>query len=182
MCGSSEETDDGRDSVSKHSQLNTECRLGLRFKFANRKVRNLKIPNATLGCDELSLFLCFWRRKRAGFSNPAILGHSEHLSEVKKLGLYRRFSGMYWMSYTIAGKQHHESTGTHDKKLATKIVAVRAAEVAQGRHRIVPVKSPLLSAWADEFLSTIRETSTKKRYSSSIKHLNSFFHKARLAE
>ena len=145
-------------------------------------MRNLKIPNATLGCDELSIFLCFWRRKRAGFSNPAILGHSEHLSEVKKLGLYRRFSGMYWMSYTIAGKQHHESTGTHDKKLATKIVLVRSAEIAQGRHRIVPAKSPLLSTWSDDFLDSIPEPSTRKRYTSSVKHLKSVFPKARLAE
>ena len=75
-----------------------------------------------------------------------------------------------------------ESCGTHNKKRAQQILAIRCAEIAQGRHRIIPAKSPLLSVWADDFLATVREPSTKKRYSSSAKHLKAFFQKARLAE
>jgi integrase len=57
------------------------------------------------------------------------------------VGLYRRFSGMYWMSYTVAGKQRHESTHTHDKKLAQKIMSIRMAEIAEGRWNL-PASNP----------------------------------------
>src|ERR1017187_2358584 len=99
------------------------------------------------------------------------------------MGIYRRPSGVYWLTLTVHGKQIWEPCRTHNKKRAQQILAIRSAEIAQGRyHRLVATKSPLLSAWADDFLATIREPSTKKRYSSSVKHLKAFFQKARLAE
>jgi integrase len=90
---------------------------------------------------------------------------------------------MFWLSLTVHGRQVFESCGTHCKKLAQKIFAIRSAEILQGRyHHLVATKSPLLSVWSDEFLSTVRNLSTKKRYFSSIQHLKEFFPKARLAE
>src|ERR1017187_4021028 len=84
------------------------------------------------------------------------------------MGIYRRPSGVYWLTLTVHGKQIWEPCRTHNKKQAQKILAIRSAEISQGRyHRLVATKSPLLSAWADDFLATIREPSTKKRYSSS---------------
>ena len=101
----------------------------------------------------------------------------------ESLGIYRRKSGMYWLSLTVHGKQVFESCGTRSKKLAQKIFAIRSAEISQGRyHHLVATKSPLFSVWSEEFLGTIRNLSTKRRYFSSIQHLKAFFPKARLAE
>jgi integrase len=99
------------------------------------------------------------------------------------MGIYRRFSGVYWLSLTVHGKQVFESCGTHSKKLAKTIFAIRQAEIVQGRyHPLVATKSPLLSVWSEEFLGTVRDLSTKRRYFSSIQHLKAFFQKARLSE
>jgi integrase len=87
------------------------------------------------------------------------------------------------MTYTAHGKQHFEACHTHNKRLAAKMLAIRQAEIAQGRyHHLVATKSPFLSVWSEEFLSTVRDVSTKRRYFSSIQHLKGFFQKARLAE
>ncbi len=91
------------------------------------------------------------------------------------MGLYRRFSGMYWMSYTVAGKQRHESTGTHDKKLARKIMSIRWAEIAEGRWNLPASNPPRLKAWTTQFLNSIRHPSTKTRYQLSVNHLLNFF-------
>jgi integrase len=98
------------------------------------------------------------------------------------LGLYRRNSGMWWMTYTVHGVQRWESCLTHKKREATNTLKIRLGEIAQGRFHAIPTTSPLLTAWSDEFLETIQDPNTKRRYQSSITHLRSFFPKARIGE
>ena len=82
---------------------------------------------------------------------------------------------MYWMCYTVSGKQQHESTGTHDKKLAKKILSVRMAQIIEGRWSIPSSNPPNLKTWSSQFLDSIRHPSTKTRYQLSVNQLLSFF-------
>ena len=87
------------------------------------------------------------------------------------------------MSYTVAKKQRFESTGTHNKKLATKILAIRQAEIATGKWDLPATTAPRLKDWCSEFLQSIRTPSTKARYKISIQHLCNFYGKpARLSD
>lgn len=104
------------------------------------------------------------------------------------MGVYlRKFrkSGrkIWWMSFTVRGRQVFESSHSTSKRSAQKLLAIRQAEIAEGRyHRLVATKSPLLSVWSDEFLTTITDPNTKRRYFSSIQHWKAFFPKSRLAD
>ena len=59
------------------------------------------------------------------------------------MGLYRRTwrnsdgklitSPPWWIAYMVGGKQHCESTGTSNKRVAQKILDIRRAEIAEGR-------------------------------------------------
>jgi integrase len=90
---------------------------------------------------------------------------------------------MWWMSFTLHGRQRYESCHTSSRREAQKVLQARLGEIAQGRyHAPVSTKSPLLSAWSDEFLKTIADENTKRRYKSSIGNLKAYFGKARLAE
>jgi integrase len=103
--------------------------------------------------------------------------------EVKAVGLYRRFSGMLWMSFTIDGKQGHESTHTHDLKLAKKILAIRMTEIAEGRWSLPSSHPPTLKAWATQFIASIPNANTRTRYLLSVNHLVDFFgENARLSD
>jgi integrase len=82
---------------------------------------------------------------------------------------------MFWICYTAGGKQRHESTGTHDRKLAKKILAIRLAEIAEGRWNLPASNPPRFKAWTTQFLLSIRHPSTKRRYNLSVNHLLSFF-------
>ena len=46
--------------------------------------------------------------------------------------LYRR-GKIWWMAYMVDGRQHCESTGTSNKRLAQKILDKRKGEIAEGR-------------------------------------------------
>ncbi len=99
------------------------------------------------------------------------------------MGLYVRGRKMWWMSYTVHGVPHYESCHTHNRREAERILRTRLGEIAQGRyHPPVTTRSPLLSAWSKEFLETVRDENTRRRYQSSIRNLVSFFPKARVAE
>jgi integrase len=97
------------------------------------------------------------------------------------MGLYRRAKGMWWLAVTVAGRQHHESCHTHNKRLAEKILSIRLAEIAEGRFRLPASNPPLLEDWARGFLETIIHPNTKRRYTSSVENLRAFFGKTRLS-
>lgn len=99
------------------------------------------------------------------------------------MGLYRRPSGVFWLSVTVDGKQHFESCGTHNKKLAQKILSIRQAEIAAGKWNLPAVDPPRLKEWTTKFLESVQHTSTKERYTFSVEHLITFFgEKGRLSD
>jgi len=53
------------------------------------------------------------------------------------LGLYQRSdSRFWWMSYTMNGEQHQESTKTAIKELAIKIIKQRESEIVLGLFKV----------------------------------------------
>jgi integrase len=91
------------------------------------------------------------------------------------MGLYIRGRKMWWMVYSVDGKQHHESCRTHNKRLAKKILSIRLAEISEARWNLPASNPPRLKKWADQFLLSIQTPSTRDRYESSIAHLLDFF-------
>jgi integrase len=100
----------------------------------------------------------------------------------EKLGLYRRNDRFWWISYTVAGRQVFESSHSLNKRVAKRLLAVRQAEIAEGRFRFVKSNPPRLEEWAAEFLDSIQHQNTRRRYTSSIGNLLAFFRAARLSE
>jgi integrase len=96
------------------------------------------------------------------------------------MGVYRRKDGrrtgkVWWISYFKGGRQYRESTGSRDKRVATRILAVRQAEVVEERWRLPRSKSPQLGSWFKDFLKSISHGPTRARYKSSLNNLLSFF-------
>lgn len=90
------------------------------------------------------------------------------------MGLYRR-GKVWWMSYVNAGKQHCETTGTSNKRLAQRILDKRKGEIAENRFQLPRSKAPRLNGFSQEFLLSVGHPNTKKRYTSSIAILQTFF-------
>jgi integrase len=142
------------------------CLFGQLFSSVKRRLRNHQIANARLGLEKVAICGGIWGRKSDRFSNGA---------ERTRVGIYRRKCGMFWICYTAGGKQRYESTGTHDRKLAKKILAMRLAEIAEGKWNLPASNPPRFKDWATQFLLSIRHPSTKTRYQLSVNQLLSFF-------
>ena len=95
--------------------------------------------------------------------------------------LYRR-GKIWWMAYMVDGKQHCESSGTTNKRVAERILNLRMAEIIEGRYRLPKSNPPRLDEWAAQFLDTISHPNTKRTYSSCIQMLLNFFGDARLSQ
>ena len=92
------------------------------------------------------------------------------------MGLYHRpSSSIWWMSFSACGRQVRESTGTTNKILAKKILAVRLAEVAEGRWNLLVSNPPRLRQWSTEFLESVPHPKTMEGYEYSVAHLLQFF-------
>ena len=92
------------------------------------------------------------------------------------MGLYRRSdSGIWWMSFSAFGSQARESTGTTNKILAKKILAIRLAEVAEGRWHLLSSNPPCLKQWSTKFLNAVSHPNTREGYKYSVGHLLHFF-------
>jgi len=90
--------------------------------------------------------------------------------------LYKRQGSRNWMMAVSAGrKQVCKSSHTHNKRLASKLLARWETEVFEGRFHLSRSAPPLFEKWADEFLSKIVHPNTKKRYSSSVRKLKKAF-------
>src|SRR5580692_2248905 len=100
------------------------------------------------------------------------------------MGLYRRHeSKVWWMSYMKDGRQHRESCGSTNKKVAEKLLTLRTAQVLEERWSLPRSKSPHLQAWVEEFLKCVSHDKTRSRYQSSINNvLNYFGRNMRLSE
>jgi integrase len=82
---------------------------------------------------------------------------------------------IWWMSYSGYGKQVRESTGTQNKRLAQKMLAVRLAAVAEGRFNLPSSNPPRLKEWATKFLESVPHPNTKAGYTIGVAHLQQFF-------
>ena len=111
------------------------------------------------------------------------------------MGLYRRrwkdengkvhYVKGWWMSFIVDGRQHCESTGTTDKRLARKILDVRRAEIVEGRFSaLLKSNAPKFKEYTAQYLDsrTDLHRNTRTRYEVSRRSLESFFGSARLPE
>lgn len=100
------------------------------------------------------------------------------------MGLYRRHeSKVWWMSYMKDGRQHRESSGSTNKKVAEKLLTLRTAQVFEERWSLPRSKSPHLGPWVEEFLRCVSHDKTRSRYRSSINNvLKTFGENIRLSE
>jgi integrase len=87
--------------------------------------------------------------------------------------LYRR-GRIWWIAYVADGKQHCESTGETNRRLAQGKLNIRLAEIAQGRFNLLK-PSPALGDWTEKYLKVVQHENTRRRYSSSRANLVSFF-------
>lgn len=80
---------------------------------------------------------------------------------------YRKFrkSGrkIWWLSYTVDGRQVFESSRSTSKRFAEKLLAIRQAEVTAGRYEMLK-QSPRLGEWSEKYLERISHDNTRKRY------------------
>jgi len=104
------------------------------------------------------------------------------------MGLYRRSDGrhqkkVWWISYVQGGKQHRESTGVTNKKVAEKILISRKAQVIEERWNLPRSHSPHLGDFSNQFLKAINHEKTRSRYKSSLNNLTRHLgEKIRLAD
>jgi len=94
-------------------------------------------------------------------------------NKKRKDGSVRR-SQVWWMGYVVDGRQHCESTGSTNKRLAQKILDSRNAEIARGQFDLLK-KAPKLKEWADKYLESVEHPNTKRRYRSSSANLVASF-------
>ena len=100
------------------------------------------------------------------------------------MGLYKR-GNTWWMAYAADGRTIRESTRTHNKKMAEKILAERVSAITHGRFDIsVRKRSPLLTEFADEYLEVYSQSNKQpqsyRRDQTSVKSLKAFFGNKRL--
>jgi integrase len=89
---------------------------------------------------------------------------------------------VWWISYSVAGRQKRESSFSTNKRVAEKLLALRQAQVLEGRLQLPKSRPPKFEDWTERFLETIRHPGTKARYSSSVKNLLANLKGARLSE
>jgi integrase len=96
------------------------------------------------------------------------------------LGLYQRSdSRFWWMSYTMNGEQHHQSTKTTSKELANSILKQRESEIVMGLFKIGWAgKRMTFEQLVEEFerahFAGLSEN-TVKGHRAYLTHLKSFF-------
>lgn len=104
------------------------------------------------------------------------------------MGIYKRRDSrcrarVWWISYFKGGRQYRESTGTTNKRLAEKLLALRKAQILEERWNLPRSRSPRLLDATEEFLESITYEKTQSRYRSSINNfLRHFGERIRLSE
>jgi integrase len=82
---------------------------------------------------------------------------------------------IWWLSFTVSGRQVFESSHETSKKFAEKLLAIRRAEIVEGRYNLPRSNPPTLKDWGEEYLKTVPTASTRRRYGTSLVALNAFF-------
>ena len=99
------------------------------------------------------------------------------------MGVYRRANSKNWqISYVVAGRQVRESSHSTNKRVAKNLLALRQAQVLEGRLQLPKSKPPRFEEWAQRFLESVQHPGTKERYSYSIDSLSMHFKGARLSQ
>lgn len=80
---------------------------------------------------------------------------------------------IWWLSYTVGGRQVFESSHSTSKRFAEKLLAIRQAEVAAGRFEMLK-QSPKLGEWSEKYLESVQHANTRRRYACSRVALISF--------
>jgi len=103
------------------------------------------------------------------------------------MGLYRRKdSPIWWMSFSVNGKQYRRSTDTTDEKLAASILAKVQTLVIEDKwfeHNVA--RRHTFEEMMERFMSEhapTKEPATQKSYRISLSHLKEFFSGMRLDE
>jgi integrase len=89
------------------------------------------------------------------------------------------------MAYMVEGRQHCESTGTSNKRLAQKLLDIRRGEVVEGRFPgLLKSNAPALKDYISQYLEsrTDLHPHTRTRYGVSRRSLEHFFAAARLPD
>jgi integrase len=82
---------------------------------------------------------------------------------------------MYWICLTVDGHQYWESCKTHNKAVAKKILAIRQAEILEGRFSLLKRQAPGLGVWSEKYLESVQHANTRRRYACSRVALITFF-------
>src|SRR5579863_8592125 len=92
---------------------------------------------------------------------------------------YRKFRKtgrrIWWLSYSVSGEQVFESSHSTSKRFAEKLLAIRKAEVAEGRYNFLKTQCPPLGEWSDKYLESVQHWNTRRRYKCSAANLTAFF-------
>jgi hypothetical protein len=145
-----------------------ECDLKIGFPFRHRKAG--KFRPLSSGGSEVMKNRPFRHRVR----KPLNLR-----DRGTKVGVYirkYRKSGrkIWWFSYTAAGRQIFETSHSTSKRFAERLLAIRQAEVAEGRFEMLKA-SPKLGEWSEKYLKRISHDNTRRRYTVSRQNLVRFF-------
>jgi hypothetical protein len=98
------------------------------------------------------------------------------------MGLYRR-GRIWWMAYSVNHRKINESAHTSNRRLAQRALDKRNGEIAEGRLNLPRSgTTPRLEEYLEQFLSTVSEVSTQKRYRSSATKLVAFLGKPRISD
>jgi integrase len=97
------------------------------------------------------------------------------------MGVYPR-GKVYWISYTVYGKQYHESSRSAKKRDAVQLLRVRQADAVRGIVPILRSRSPHLNGWLSQDIETRENARTRKRYECSQKVLERYFGDVRLCD
>lgn len=92
---------------------------------------------------------------------------------------YRKFRKtgrrIWWLNYMVGGRQVFESSHSTSKRFAERLLAIRKAEVLEGRHNLLKTHCPKLGEWSEKYLEAVQHANTRRRYACSRVALISFF-------
>jgi len=96
------------------------------------------------------------------------------------MGLYKRQdSPVFWMSFSVNGKQYKRSTGTADKRLAEAVLGKVRGQVVEGKwFEVDQAKQHTFDEMMEKFMreyAPSRELKTQKSYITSLNNLRKYF-------
>jgi len=86
------------------------------------------------------------------------------------------------MAVTANGRQFNRSTHTSNKQLAKRILAKIEGEIAEGRFNLPRSNPPALESWLREIVYAVPNLNTRRRYTTSLDNLISYFKTAKISQ